>query len=82
MTYRTANRPAGAFGNFINIDPVNVSTIAKMDYDLEGRIPVIAKLSRIEQVNAESLQRVANEYLPSDKQQDNYVLLLRDPLKK
>lgn len=81
-SYRVANGLGNTFRMFVNADPVNVGAIARMDYDLEERVPVKEQLSRIEQVSPATIQKVANDYLPSDREQDNYVLLVRDPLQK
>ncbi len=80
VSYKVASGLENKFRMLVNIDPVNVGAIARMDYALEGRIPIEEKLSRIEQVNPLTLQTVAEKYLPSDREKDNYVLLVRNPL--
>ena len=69
-------------GMIVGIDPLNVVEIAKMSRVFEGRPSIEKKLEEIENVSSGDIQRVANLYLPSDREHGNYVLLLRDPLKE
>ncbi|MDO8460355.1 MAG: pitrilysin family protein [Nanoarchaeota archaeon] len=82
VAYKITNGLEKNFLNFVNVDPVNVGVIAKMDYALDGRVPIKEQLTRIEQVTPSTIRRVSNEYLPSNRETDNYVLLVRDPLGK
>ena len=82
VAYKSTNGLEKNFSKFVNVDPINVGVIAKMDYSLEERLPIREQLTRIDQVTSETIQRVANEYLPSSRETDNYLLLVRDPLKK
>lgn len=79
VAYNAANYLNSTFRMFVNVDPVNVGAIAKMDYDLEGRVPVREKLSQIEKITPADIKRVANIYLPSDRISGKYVMLVRDP---
>lgn len=79
-SYRAAIGLRNTFRRLVNIDdPVNVGAIASMDYVFEGRIPIVEQLSKIGHVNPFTLQTAAEKYLPSDREKDNYVLLVRDP---
>jgi len=81
VSYRVANNMGNLFKMIVNIDPINIGAIARMDSNLEGGLSVKEKLSRIEKVNPSTIQRVINDYLPSQREANNYVLLVRDPLK-
>ncbi len=80
-SYKAANYISSSFGSLVTIDPVNVSSISMMDYTLEGRPRLEEKLLRISLVTPEDVKRVSEKYLPLDSG-SNYVLLLRDPLKR
>ena len=82
VSYRSAGILNDTFKMFVAADPINVEAIARMDYFIEERIPIEEKLSRIEMVSCLTLRRVAEEYLPQNRENGNYVLLIRDPLKE
>jgi predicted Zn-dependent peptidase len=49
----------------------------KLDYNLE----IEEYLSKVREVTPQRIIEVANKYLPASRNDGNYVLLLRDPLK-
>jgi predicted Zn-dependent peptidase len=80
--YRLSNPVEMPFDSFVKVDPINVSSVTKMDYDSDGRVPKDELLARIKQVTPETIQRASSKYFPQSRESGKYVLLVRDPLYK
>jgi predicted Zn-dependent peptidase len=78
VSYGIANNVGGP----VSIDPINVTEVARIDYAFDERPSIEKMLTEVERVTPEDVQRVANLYLPSDRKNGKYVMLVRDPLKK
>lgn len=73
---------ADGWDHALSADPINVATIARMERNYNDRIPLEESVCRLRTVTADDVQRVANQYLPKNRDAGKYVLLIRDPLKK
>jgi predicted Zn-dependent peptidase len=81
--YRAANGLSNSmYSRLVGVDPVNVNAVMKIDYDLEGRIPVKKKLIQIDNLKPEEVRKVSESYFPLNIEDGRYVMLLRDPLKE
>ena len=81
LKYRFNSSVSGSFRSFLEVDPLNISLLMEIDNELnENKISKLEKLRQLEKVDANSILEATRKHLPSDRD-DNYVLLLRDPLK-